>query len=91
MQVTDYLSLGISPKFICIDTDTHAARSKNGYLLYVLTDCIFTNLSLTFNRLSEAVASANEYGGLTLKAGQWLPGVKSFKLASGFVLLIDPK
>ncbi len=86
MQVTDYLSLGIAPKYIEAGTQLYTAKSKNGVLIYVLNDCVFAELHLTFD-----ISGNTDYGSLTLKAGQWMPGVKSFALASGFVLVIDPK
>ncbi len=86
MQTTDFLSLGIAPKFIVSDTTIRTANSKNGFLLYILSDCAFSELHLTFDR-----SGATDYGGLALSAGMFLPGVKTFTLSSGDVLVIDPK
>lgn len=85
MQVSDFRALGTAPKLILSDTTVYTARNKNGCLLYILNNSVFATLFLRFNIGGDTF----DYGGLTLAASTFLPGVKKFSLTSGVVLIIE--
>lgn len=84
MFVVDAKSLGLSHKTIIGATVPHIALSTHGCFIVALEDCVFTSLILKYD-----LAPSSDYAGQPLKTGGQIPGVESFTLTSGSVLVID--
>jgi len=100
MDVKDWLSLGISPKGI-VAAGTYTSASKTGCFVKAvgIVDLVLTGVTFKFNRVAPvtiggvvhpAIGAAGPFA-ISVKPGDWLPGVGAFTVGSGQALVVEIK